>query len=397
MCVIFTLTSHPDYALIIAANRDEFLKRPSAKAAWHSFPTPSVIALEHGASWQESLPFALSLPESLSATAPSATQPILSGIDAYPSGGGTWLGITSSGSFSVLTNFTETAPPPLPPSASRDTYRSRGALPRGWLKEEGMISASDAGKPKKTHSERLEEFLEAAGTQRMEYPGFNLFVGTIDAGSDNKLFATLGYLTNRDISSENVERRQPIFKQLAHGGKILDTSRPRQAGQAGNSAQGCLACGLSNSTLDDPWGKVLSGEKAMEEAVSASEEKGDSAEGIAESLFAMLRTSQSIQTRADVQDSICVPPLRLPVKSATSAAATDGDGHSAGLSWYATRIATVLIVPRDPTKEATWIERDVHVLLEGTGDKPVLLSIEQAKTSQRMYTWAISLRSRDAA
>lgn len=74
MCVGFYTLAHPDYALVLCTNRDEYLDRPTTPAHFHSFSTHS--------------------------------QPnILSGIDIRA--GGTWLGITRSGKIAFLTNITE--------------------------------------------------------------------------------------------------------------------------------------------------------------------------------------------------------------------------------------------------------------------------------------------------
>ena len=69
MCLLLIAKNiHPDYKLIIAANRDEFYNRPAEPAAfWKDYPF------------------------------------LLAGKDIQ--GGGTWLGLTRSGRFSALTNF----------------------------------------------------------------------------------------------------------------------------------------------------------------------------------------------------------------------------------------------------------------------------------------------------
>ena len=73
MCLIFlSFNQHPDYPLIIAANRDEFYDRPASSIGlWPEYPN------------------------------------ILAGKDL--TGGGTWLGVTKSGYFSMLTNYRDMA------------------------------------------------------------------------------------------------------------------------------------------------------------------------------------------------------------------------------------------------------------------------------------------------
>jgi uncharacterized protein with NRDE domain len=75
---------HPDYPLVLAANRDEFHQRPAAPAVWWSSPR------------------------------------ILAGRDL--SAGGTWLAVTPDGRFAALTNYRD-------PGRPRSDAPSRGALP----------------------------------------------------------------------------------------------------------------------------------------------------------------------------------------------------------------------------------------------------------------------------
>lgn len=76
MCLLaFAWKRHPDYPLILAANRDELRARPTAEAHW----------------WHD---------------APD----VLGGRDLEA--GGTWLGITTQGRFAALTNFREPGPRP---------------------------------------------------------------------------------------------------------------------------------------------------------------------------------------------------------------------------------------------------------------------------------------------
>lgn len=85
MClVVLAWKSHPDYRLILAANRDEFHGRPSAGATW----------------WDDQ---------------PS----ILAGRDLQA--GGTWLAVSGSGRFATVTNYREQQRPRL-------GLRSRGEL-----------------------------------------------------------------------------------------------------------------------------------------------------------------------------------------------------------------------------------------------------------------------------
>lgn len=89
MCLIVVgWRVHPDYPLVVAANRDEFYARPTM-AATHWPDTPQVIG----------------------------------GIDLEA--GGTWLGITETGRFAAVTNVRE-------PNMAKGAC-SRGALTRDFL------------------------------------------------------------------------------------------------------------------------------------------------------------------------------------------------------------------------------------------------------------------------
>lgn len=121
MCLIaFAYRVHPRYSLVVAANRDEFYRRPTAPAAFWS-ECPGVLA----------------------------------GRDLEQ--GGTWLGVTRDGRFAALTNYRD-------PAANRNGARSRGELVRDYL--------CGALAPR--------EYLERARAAGGDYNGFNLLAG--DAG-----------------------------------------------------------------------------------------------------------------------------------------------------------------------------------------------------------------------
>jgi uncharacterized protein with NRDE domain len=119
MCLnIFSYKAHPDYKLIIAANRDEFYARKTEAAHfWTDKPN------------------------------------LLAGKDLEQ--GGTWLGITKTGKFSFITNYRD------PKSFNKDAP-SRGALVSDYLS--GSLGP--------------EQYLKSLDdTQR--YNGFNLVAGDL--------------------------------------------------------------------------------------------------------------------------------------------------------------------------------------------------------------------------
>ncbi|GAB7546413.1 NRDE family protein [Cupriavidus sp. CuC1] len=95
MCLILVAwQSHPDYALVVAGNRDEFYARPASPVHW----------------WED---------------APQ----VLAGRDLAEVIGepGTWMGLAGDGRFAALTNYRA-------PSEKRTDARSRGELVAGFLR-----------------------------------------------------------------------------------------------------------------------------------------------------------------------------------------------------------------------------------------------------------------------
>ncbi|KAF8816565.1 DUF833-domain-containing protein [Phlegmacium glaucopus] len=93
MCIGIWTLEHPDYALILCTNRDEFLDRPTLNAQFHLFGVEA-----------------------------DDPHQVLSGRDGLA--GGTWFGINRTGRVALLTNITE-------PSKHYNT--SRGDLVSSFL------------------------------------------------------------------------------------------------------------------------------------------------------------------------------------------------------------------------------------------------------------------------
>lgn len=136
MCVLFIgHLIHPDFPLVVAANRDEFHERPTAACA----PWP-----------------------------PDLFGKILyAGKDLV--GLGTWMGVTSDARFAAVTNFRGLKGQPLKGNS------------RGKLVTEALYSDAPVG-----------EFLTKLKTTGDNYAGFNLLVLT-GAGTEQQ---TLGYYSN---------------------------------------------------------------------------------------------------------------------------------------------------------------------------------------------------------
>ncbi len=118
MCLIaLAWQADPRFALVVAANRDEWRERPTQAAGW----------------WEDH-------PE------------ILAGRDLRA--GGTWMGITRSGRFAAVTNFRD-------PSDKRSTALSRGTLVADFL----------------LGGDTPETFLADLAERAPLFNGFNLIVG----------------------------------------------------------------------------------------------------------------------------------------------------------------------------------------------------------------------------
>ena len=137
MCLIlFAYRHHPDFPLIVAANRDEFYRRPTR---------PPQFWQEHPA--------------------------VFAGKDLQA--GGTWMGVTRQGRFAAITNYRKGIPEPV-------ARPSRGELCVQFLTAESEVDS----------------FLTSLATRADSYAGFNLLVGDFSNLDKPKL----GYFSNRSQS-----------------------------------------------------------------------------------------------------------------------------------------------------------------------------------------------------
>ncbi len=118
MCLLFfSYHTTPGYQLVVAANRDEFLSRPTAPLAFLD-----------------------------------KERTLLAGLDLQ--GGGTWLGITAQRKFAAITNFRE-------PAENRENVPSRGEILMNYLT--GTVTA--------------EQYIYQLAERGGQYNGFNLILG----------------------------------------------------------------------------------------------------------------------------------------------------------------------------------------------------------------------------
>ncbi|EJD50514.1 DUF833-domain-containing protein [Auricularia subglabra TFB-10046 SS5] len=147
MCIAVWSLEHPDYALVLGANRDEFLARPTEPAHFHAFGAPG--------------------------------DSVLAGRDVRA--GGTWLGINRLGRIAALTNIRE--------DPGRYTT-SRGELASSFLMERAARTA--------------DEHLADLAARPETYAGFNLLL--FAPGQ----FGTDGEVTYEAFLASNLGGGQPI-------------------------------------------------------------------------------------------------------------------------------------------------------------------------------------------
>ncbi len=179
MCIaVFRWAPDTDKPLVLASNRDEFFERPTQ--AMHWWPGDEILA----------------------------------GKDLRNDG--TWLGVTRSGRFAMLTNIRD-------PSLRRDDPPSRGGLVRAFL--EGATSPND--------------YLNSLLPSVVKFQGFNLICGA--------------------LSSDATERSMWFLNSVEAAPKAL---------AAGDYA-------LSNATLDTPWPKLVRLKTGFKAAIHNADEIAD--------------------------------------------------------------------------------------------------------------------------
>ncbi|KAL7750467.1 hypothetical protein RI367_004241 [Sorochytrium milnesiophthora] len=210
MCIALLVFGniHPAFRLLIASNRDEFFERPTQRA--HPW-TPAAHHTESSDDRDKVF--------------------VVSGLDLERSDQGTWLGISSSGRFAIVTNFREVQDP-----ATQATLRSRGTLTRDFL--EGTAS------PK--------AYLQSIAASRQAWGGFNLIVGTMGAAESSDF--DVWFLSNRGV--DEPQRLKPNTIYGVSNGMMLDNSgalvqQPWPKVQTGTRLFGNLIASLDKTP--PPW------------------------------------------------------------------------------------------------------------------------------------------------
>lgn len=99
MCIVLFTTAHPDYALIVIDNRDEYILRPTSRPHWWTHKTTA--------------------------------REVLSARDLQRAEKGTWLGLSRDGYLAVLTNYRETDIQDVKHPVHG--VKSRGGMVTAWL------------------------------------------------------------------------------------------------------------------------------------------------------------------------------------------------------------------------------------------------------------------------
>ncbi len=196
MClIVFAYQVHPDYPLVLVANRDEFYERPTAAA--HYWPDhPDLFA----------------------------------GRDEEQ--GGSWLGINTAIAdnprLAAVTNFREAFNEALFNEAvddfcsdNPDTYTSRGELIRRYL----------------ANNDSAANYLQQLAGQHNHFQGFNLLLW-----DQQQLF----YSSNRVAAGNTIQTLQPGIYALSNG--LLDAPWPK-AQRAKQQLQAALASAFGAEKL----------------------------------------------------------------------------------------------------------------------------------------------------
>lgn len=268
---------------------------------------------------------------------------VLCGLDIQA--GGTWFGVTRTGAVAVLTNFTEPAEQRAPSSS----VRSRGALVWEWLRAHATAPATPAA---------IQAYLDRVHAQKHAYNGFNLVLS--DAAPDA---TTLGYVTNRGADP-------------CSGTRLVQ-------------APGVHA--LSNSTLSTPWPKIAWAQRLMQDALAHARADGACPTvTLVERLFGVLSHSAGpIRSQDDMRRTIHVEPFLL---TSTPDGSQLGSGGATSQSWYGTRTATVLLIPRAAPRRAVWVERALYELLPDKPPRRLDFGDRRVRAQhERRYDWTLSV------
>lgn len=279
MCIVLLTTAHPSYALIVIDNRDEYILRPTSRPHW----------------WTSS-------PET-NGNGPKTNghdnaQQILSSRDLQRAERGTWLGVTKSGKFAVLTNYRETDTGD--PSHPVHGLRSRGAMVTSWL----------TSPDRETTADFVQRMVSDGSVKGVG--GFSLIAGKL-----------------RKQARKGGPVSQPELQPMA----IISNRNEHTSQVPWIGCERDQVYGLSNTVYAAPssWPKVQQGQKMLRAVIQESLEKSLPESELVSRLFDILDTD-TLPTKPDasfeehllqLKHSIFIPPVgdehhRLAMREATA-------------------------------------------------------------------------------
>ena len=262
MCIVLVTTAHPDYALVVLDNRDEYILRPTSRPHWwKARPEPHAAKANGSANGTNST-------NGSGEHGTPAEVEVLSSRDLQRAERGTWLGITKGGNFAVLTNYRET-------DTGDAAHPVRGTRSRG-----GMVTAWLGADPAESTEQFVQRMLDHDGVKGVG--GFSLVCGKL----------------RRVAGDKNIEPLAIISNRCDHFGQV-----PRICGQRGS------VYGLSNATYLEAtdenhgrlWPKVRNGVDMVGRAIAAARGEDD----LVASLFSVLDTDSFPSNHAmDLEEGI---------------------------------------------------------------------------------------------
>ncbi|TLS24507.1 hypothetical protein PpBr36_08753 [Pyricularia pennisetigena] len=291
MCIVVLTTAHPDYALIVINNRDEYILRPTSRPHWWTpSPQPKDTTRQNQNQDQQ---------QQQQQQQPASPPQILSSRDLNRPERGTWLGITRTGNFACLTNYSEADPDDARHSVHG--VRSRGAIVSAWL----------AADPAERTPDFVHRILSGSGVKGVG--GFSLVCGKLRRRRRR-------HPLQRNHSPQRGARSPPppaldplaiISNRSEHPEHVpYIASRPSETH------------GLSNTVFDapgPPWPKVSRGCDLLNRAVASAVSASLTQDQLVASLFSVLSTDDLPRLGNDaaafeayqplLRTSVFIPPL----------------------------------------------------------------------------------------
>ncbi|KAI6351955.1 hypothetical protein MCOR25_009644 [Pyricularia grisea] len=287
MCIVVLTTAHPDYALIVINNRDEYILRPTSRPHWWT-PSPRPEDSTSTSQQQQQQPKQQTSPPQ-----------ILSSRDLNRPERGTWLGITRTGNFACLTNYSEADPNDA--RHSIHGVRSRGAIVSAWL----------AAHPAERTPDFVHRILSGSGVKGVG--GFSLVCGKLRRRR---------HRLQRNHSHHHQQHAARSPPAVIHPLAVISNRSEHPEHVPYIASQPSETHGLSNTVFDapgPPWPKVSRGCDLLNRTVASAVSASLSQDQLVASLFSVLSTDDLPRLGDDVaafetyqpllRTSVFIPPL----------------------------------------------------------------------------------------